>query len=174
MESPTAPGIRLVCAAEAHLSAAAAAGACPRPAQLVLLHGAHATAACRACAAVFALRHPSFIVLGVPGHPPAQEIGRLRLSGKQRSVYLHVLRGIRDRRWAPGHPVPTSAALADACRCARSTATRALRAAAQEGWIAEGAQYGQYVVAPMSHWPQLASRTRSYNDHERGSANGAL
>jgi len=111
-------------------------------------------AACRACAAVFVLHHYVVWVLPFPEIPTTKEVGRLQLSGKVRSVYLYVLHGIQGGRWMPGHPVPYSSELATVCRCARSTATKGLRALVADGWLVAADQFGGYAVAAMEQWPQ--------------------
>lgn len=147
----------VTCLAPAHLGAGRGAP-CQRPAQLVLVWSFGLVAACRACAAVFVLHHRVLWVLPFPPFPVGpivKEVGPLQLSGKRRSAYLHVLHGIQAATWQPGDGVPTSAELATACRCARSTATAGLRALVADGWLIPPRQSaGVYTVAPAEQWPQ--------------------
>lgn len=144
------------CRAAAHLGYGSTL-ACDRPAHLVLVWKGGTVAACRACAAVFVMHHYTFWVLPFPEFPVSKEVGALQLSGKVRSVYLYVLHGIQGGRWQPGQPVPYSSELATACRCARSTATKGLRALVADGWLIAADQYGGYTVAAMEQWPQPAA-----------------
>lgn len=75
----------LECVTLTHLTPQYGSTSCKYPGQLVLLHRRQAIAACRACAAVFALHHMDFTVTPIPGAAPTQQLGPLSLTGKQRS-----------------------------------------------------------------------------------------